>query len=242
MTTDRTFLHISEVAVEVVRKDIKNLHIGVYPPEGRVRVAAPIRLGDDEVRLAVVSRLAWIRERQARFASQNRQSEREFVTGETHYFEGERYRLDVLEGTGRSGVRLRNRRIMELRVPTGADRKSREAVLHRWYRRKLQARIPALREEWESKIGVSARELRIKRMKTLWGSCNTKASRIWLNLELAKKPPSCLAFVLAHEMVHLLERHHNERFIELMDAAMPQWRLHRDELNRAPLAHEDWGY
>ena len=170
------------------------------------------------------------------------ESEREFVTGETHYFEGERYRLDVLEGVGRPGVKLRNRRIMELRAPTGADRNTKEAILHRWYRRKLQARIPALQEEWEAKIGVRAQELRIKKMKTLWGSCNTKASRIWLNLELAKKPPTCLAFVLAHELVHLLERHHTERFIEMMDTAMPQWRLHRDELNRAPLAHEDWGY
>ena len=228
--------------MEVVRKDIKNLHIGVYPPTGRVRVAAPVRLGDDVVRLAVVARLAWIRRRQARFIVQHRQSEREFITGETHYFEGRRYRLDVLEGGNRSSVRLRNRTIMELRVPPGADREVKEAVLHRWYRRALQARVPALREEWEAKVGVTVRELRIKRMKTMWGSCNAEAGRIWLNLELAKKPPSCLAFVLAHEMVHLLERRHNDRFIGLMDAAMPQWRICRDELNRAPLAHEDWRY
>ena len=242
MTTDRCVLHIGDVAVEVVRKDIKNLHIGVYPPAGRVRVAAPTRFGDDVVRFAVVSRLAWIRRRQAEFEGQHRQSEREFVSGETHYFEGRRYRLDVLNGADRSSVRLRNRTTMELRVPSGADRRVKEAILNRWYRRELQARLPALREEWEAKVGVTVRELRIKRMKTLWGSCNAEAGRVWLNLELAKKPPSCLAFVLAHEMVHLLERHHNDRFIALMDAAMPQWRIYRDELNCAPLAHEDWRY
>ena len=242
MSTDRYVLHVGEVAVDVVRKDIKNLHIGVYPPAGRVRVAAPIRLGDDAVRLAVVSRLAWIRKRQAQFVAQHRQSEREFVTGESHYFEGRRYRLDVVEGTARPSVRLRNRTVMELRVRTGTDRRAREAVLHRWYRRELQARLPTLREEWGPRVGVTVRDIRIRRMKTLWGSCNAEAGRIWLNLELAKKPPSCLAFVLAHEMVHLLERHHNDRFIALMDAAMPQWRIYRDELSREPLAHEDWRY
>ena len=242
MSTDRYVMHVGEVAVDVVRKDIKNLHIGVYPPAGRVRVAAPVGLGDDAVRLAVVSRLAWIRKRQARFMAQHRQSEREFVTGESHYFEGRRYRLDVFEGTARPSVRLRNRTVMELRVPPGTDRKLKETTLHRWYRLELNARLPALCEEWEAKVGVTVRELRIRRMKTLWGSCNAEAGRIWLNLELAKKPPCCLAFVLVHEMVHLFERHHNDRFIGLMDAAMPQWRIYRDELNREPLAHEDWRY
>ena len=242
MAIDRYVLHVGDVAVDVIRKDIKNLHIGVYPPAGRVRVAAPVALGDDAVRLAVVSRLAWIRKRQAHFIAQYRQSEREFVTGETHYFEGRRYRLDVLEAASRSSVHLRNRTIMELHVPKGADRGAKESVLHRWYRRELQAQLPALRDEWAPRVGVTVNDIRIKRMKTLWGSCNAEAGRIWLNLELAKKPPSCLAFVLVHEMVHLLERHHNDRFVGLMDAAMPQWRTFRDELNREPLAHEDWRY
>ena len=242
MNTDRYVLQLGDVSVDVVRKDIKNLHIGVYPPAGRVRVAAPVRLDDDAVWLAVISRLPWIRRQQAGFVAQVRHSEREFVSGESHYFEGRRYRLDVLEGAGRSGVRLRNRTIMELRVPPGADRDTRERVLRRWYRRELQVRLPALLEKWEGKVGVSVREVRIKRMKTLWGSCNAAAGRIWLNLVLAKKLPSCLAFVLVHEMVHLLERHHNDRFVALMNAAMPQWRNYRDELSSAPLAHEDWLY
>ena len=242
MNTDRYTLQISEIAVEVVRKDIKNLHIGVYPPTGRVRVAAPLGLNDDSVRLAVISRLAWIRKQQAEFVVQPRQSDREFISGETHYFEGRRYRLDVLVGTGRPSVRLRNRTIMELRVPHGTDREMRETVLYRWYRNELRARLPSLREEWEARVGVTVRELRIKRMKTMWGSCNAESGRIWLNLELVKKPPSCLAFVLVHEMIHLLERHHNDRFLALMDGAMPKWKIYRDELNRAPLAHEDWRY
>lgn len=242
MNTESYQLQVADVAVEVVRKNIKNLHIGVYPPEGRVRVAAPIRLDEEAIRLAVVSKLSWIHKRQARFASQPRQSEREFVTGESHYFEGRRYRLDVIEGAKRASARLRNRAFIELRVPQGADRTAKEAALYRWYRRELQARLPVLCEEWEPKVGVEVRELRVKRMKTLWGSCNSQARRIWLNLELAKKPPACLAFVLVHEMVHFHERRHNDRFYALMDAAMPQWRTYRDELNSAPLAHEDWKY
>ena len=242
MSTENYLLQVADIAVEVVRKDIKNLHLGVYPPEGRVRVAAPIRLGEEAIRLAVISKLAWIRKRQTRFATQPRQSEREFVTGESHFFEGRRYRLNVVEGATRPSVRLQNRAFIELRVPKGSDRKTRAAALHRWYRRELQARLAVLCEEWEPKVGVKVQELRIKRMKTLWGSCNAGAGRIWLNLELAKKPLACLAFVLVHEMVHFHERRHNERFHALMDAAMPQWRTYRDELNRAPLAHEDWKY
>jgi predicted metal-dependent hydrolase len=228
--------------VQIVRKDIKNLHLGVYPPSGRVRVAAPLRLGDEAIRLAVVSRLGWIRRQQKSFAEQERQSQREMVGGESHYCQGRRYRLVVVEHTGPAAVRFRNNSTLELRVRPGTDRKHREAVLNRWYRQWLREQLPILIAKWEPKIGVSAAEWGIKRMKTRWGTCNPDAGRIWLNLELAKKPPSCLEYILVHEMVHLLERHHSERFRELMDRLMPQWRMHRQELNRAPLVHEDWGY
>ncbi len=228
--------------VEVVRKDIKNLHVGVYPPNGRVRVAAPLRLDDDAVRLAVISRLGWIRRKQAEFEQQDRQSRREFVTGESHYFEGRRYRIDVTEHDGPPTVRLLNNTTMALSVRPGADRDKREAVLHRWYRRQLRDRLPALLAKWEPKVGVQIAEVRIRKMKTCWGTCNRDARRIWLNLELAKKPASCLEYIVVHEMVHLIERHHNDRFRDLMDRLIPQWRLHRDELNRAPLAHVDWRY
>ena len=228
--------------MEIVRKDIKNLHVGVYPPSGRVRVAAPLRLDDDAVRVAVVSRLGWIRRQQAELERQNRQSQRELVTGESHYFEGRRYRLDVMEFKGPPMLRLLNNTTMRLRVSPGSDRDAREAVLHRWYRNQLRVRLPALIAKWEQKVGVQVDEVRIKRMKTRWGSCNKEARRVWLNLELVKKPASCLEYILVHEMVHLIERNHNIRFRELMDKFMPQWRVYRDELNREPLAHAEWQY
>lgn len=225
-----------------MRKDIKNLHLGVYPPNGRVRVAAPLHLDDQAVRLAVISRLGWIRRQQNGFEQQARQSEREMVTGESHYVEGRRYRLDVIEHEGRPSVSLRNNTIMELRIRPGTDRDKREALLHRWYRRRLRAQIPALLAKWEPQIGVAVAEWRIKKMKTRWGACNPAARRIWLNLELAKKPAQCLEYILVHEMVHLLERHHTDRFRHLMASLMPHWHLYREELNRLPLAHEDWTY
>ena len=235
-------IDVRGTSVEVVRRDIKNLHVGVYPPSGRVRVAAPLRLDEDAVRLAVISRLGWIRRRQAKFEQQDRQSQREFVTGESHYFEGRRYRLDVIEHDRPPTVRLLNNTTMALSVRPGADRDKREAVLHRWYRCRLRGRLSALLAKWEPKIGARIAEVRIRKMKTRWGTCNRDARRIWLNLELVKKPASCLEYIVVHEMVHLIERSHNDRFRDLMDRLMPQWRLHRDDLNRAPLAHEDWRY
>lgn len=228
--------------MEVVRKDIKHLHLAVYPPTGRVRVAAPLRVDDEAVRLAVVSRWKWIRRHRERFRRQERQTEREMVTGESHWVRGRRYRLAVVEEDAAPRVRLLNNRTLELRVRPGADRAKREAVLHGWYRARLRAQLPGLIAKWEPIVGVTVAEWRIKRMKTRWGTCNVGAGRVWLNLELAKKPVSCLEYVLVHEMVHLIERRHNERFRACMDRFMPRWRLHRDELNRAPLAREEWGY
>ena len=242
MSTERRYIDVRGVSAEIVRKDIKNLHVGVYPPNGRVRVAVPLRLNDDAVRLALISRLGWIRRQQAGFENQDRQSQRAFVTGESHYFNGRRYRLDVIEHDGPPAVRLRNNTAIELRIVPDADREAREAVVHRWYRRWLRHQLPALLAKWEPEVGVNVTEVRIKKMKTRWGSCNAEAGRIWINLELAKKPASCLAYILVHEMVHFLERDHSDRFRGLMDRLMPQWRLHRDELNRAPLVHEDWQY
>lgn len=240
MSTDRHYIDVGGIAVEVVRKEIKNLHVGVYPPAGRVRVAAPLRLDDEAVRLALVSRLGWIRRKQKELAGQDRQSQREMVTGESHYFQGRRYLLDVKECGGMPGVRLVGHKTMELRVPPACDRAQRDAVLQRWYRRQLQALLPPLLAKWEPRVGKTVAEVRIKRMKTRWGSCNADARRIWLNLELIKKPVACLEYVLVHELVHLHERHHTERFQQWMERLMPTWSVHRDALNRAPLAHEEW--
>lgn len=233
-------MEIRGIAVEVVRKDIKHLHVGVYPPEGRVRVAAPLRLDDDAVRLAVISRLAWIRRRRDEFQRQDRQSQREFVSGESHYFEGRRYRLDVVVSDGATGVRLRSGAWIEMRVRPGASRDAREAMLYRWYRARLRERIPEIIAKWEPQIGVSVAEWRIRRMKTRWGTCNGEARRIWFNSELAKKPVPCLEYVVVHEMVHLIERGHNERFGGILDRVLPNWRHRLDALAREPLANETW--
>lgn len=242
MSTKGHSIVVSGTPVEVVRKDIKNLHVGVYPPNGRVRVAAPLRLNDDAVRLAVATRLGWIRRQQAGFEQQDRQSQREMVTGETHYVQGRRYRLNVIEGDGGPSVRLRPNARLELHARPGTSREHRENLLNAWYRQLLREQVAELVAKWESIVGVQVAEYGIRRMKTRWGSCNAKARRIWLNLELAKKPHACLEFILIHEMVHLLERHHNERFAEQMDRLVPQWRTTRTLLNRSPLSHERWGY
>lgn len=242
MTTDHKHIDISGISVEIIRKEIKNLHVGVYPPHGRVRVAAPLRLRDDAIRLSVISRLGWIRRKQEGFLKQDRQTLREMVTGESHYYLGRRYLLDVIETDGPPRINLLNNTTMRLQVRPGMNREARTAFMQRWYRQRLREQIPELLAKWEPKVGRKVADLRIKRMKTRWGSCSVDAGRVWLNLELIKKPISCLEYILVHEMVHLIERHHTERFQELMTMLMPTWKICRDELNRAPLAHEDWDY
>lgn len=242
MSTDTRQITVNGLPVHIVRKAIKNLHLGVYPPHGRVRVAAPLRVSDDAVRLAVISKLGWIRRQRARFEAQSRQSAREMVRGESHYFLGTRYRLCVVHWDGVTRVVLRNRAEMQLHVQPESTAEQREQVLQRWYRRQLKELIPPMIEKWEAIIAVKVAVWGVKKMKTKWGSCNSEARRIWLNLELAKKPLQCLEYIVVHEMVHLLQRHHNDRFTTLMDKFLPNWRLHRDELNHAPLAHETWNY
>lgn len=241
MTTKHHQIKVGDMRVEIVRKDIKNLHVGVYPPAGRVRVAAPIHLDDEAVRLAVVSRLNWIRRQQQDYEQQERQSEREMVTGESHYVQGRRYRLDVVERDSPTTVCLTNNTTLELQVRPGTSREKREAALHRWYRERLREQIPRLVAKWEPIAGVTVADWRIKKMKTRWGVCNIRAQRIWLNLALAKQPVPCLEYVLVHEMVHLLERHHNYRFHQYMDCFLPHWRLLRARLNRLPLGYERRG-
>ena len=242
MTTERHNIEVNGIPVEVVRKDIKNLHLAVYPPEGRVRVSAPLRLDDEAVRLAVITRMAWIHRQRAKFEAQVRQSAREYVSGESHYYWGNRYLLNVVYENGPPCVAVRNKTWMDLRVRAGSDTATRERVVQEWYRARLKEAIPPLIAKWEPVVGVEVADWRVKRMKTRWGTCTAEAGRIWLNLELVKKPVRCLEYVIVHEMMHLLERLHGERFVALMDEAMPQWRLHREQLNQAPLAHAEWEY
>jgi len=242
MSTDSHRITVSGVTVEVVRKAIKNLHLGVYPPAGRVRVAAPLAMSDDAVRLAVIGKLGWIKRQQAKFEAQPRQSEREMVSGESHYVFGRRYRLRVVEHARAGRVVLRTKTRLELHVRRGADATERERVLRRWYRERLRELIPPLLAKWEGRLGVRVAGWGIRKMKTKWGACNVDARRIWLNLELAKKPVPCLEYLIVHELMHLIEQNHTDRFLALMDRHLPNWRRYRQELNAAPLAHESWRY
>lgn len=233
---------VGGVAVDVVRKPIKNLHLGVYPPHGRVRVAAPLAVSDEAVRLAVVGKLGWIKRERAKFKMQPRESRRELVTGESHYFLGHRYRMRVIEHPGPGKVVLRGTAALDLYVRARTDTAGRDRVLRGWYRQQLQAIVPRLLAKWEKKIGVATADCRIKRMRTKWGACTIEARRIWLNLELAKKPQRCLEYIIVHELVHLLEPNHGDRFRALMDRYLPNWAVIRAQLASAPLGHEEWDH
>jgi predicted metal-dependent hydrolase len=239
MSTGSAYLTVRGINIDVVYKDIKNLHIGVYPPLGRVRVAAPERLDQEHVRLAVIQRLPWIKRRQQQLQAAARQSVREMVTGESHYVWGVRHRLKIVERPGRPHVEVDGDRLL-LYVPEGIDTPARLTLLQDWQRKQLRVEIPSLIDKWELTIGRDVARWSIRRMKTKWGSCNRETGHIWFNLELAKKHPLCLVYIVVHEMTHLLERNHSERFSKLMDGFMPDWRTRRDHLNDAPLANEDW--
>jgi len=233
---------VSDVQVDIVRKDIKNLHLAVYPPNGRVRVAVPLYVDDDAVRLAVVSRLAWIKRQQVQFSQQDRQTLRQYISGESHYFQGTRYLLNVIFSEETPNVKIHNKKYLDLVVRLDSDAQQRHRVLLNWYRQQLKQEAEPLVTIWQKRISVYITDWRIKQMKTKWGTCNMEARRVWLNLELAKKPTRCLEYIVVHELVHLLERHHNEKFTGLMDHYLPSWRHLRDELNKSPLAHENWTY
>ena len=239
MSTADAYLSVRGIDIDVVYKDIKNLHIGVYPPMGRVRVAAPKRLDDDQVRLAIIQRLPWIKRRREQLQTAERQSEREMVTGESHYVWGTRHRLKVVERPGRPHLELDGSRLL-LYVPAGTSTARRRELLDHWYREQLRNAIPVAIATWEGKLDVAVPKWSIRRMKTKWGSCNRETGHIWFNVELAKKHPDCLEYIVVHEMTHYLERNHGGRFTSLMDRFLPDWRSRRDQLNHAPLGHEEW--
>lgn len=242
MSISSTLLHIANIEIDVVRKDIKNMHLAVYPPHGRIRLAVPQRTDDEVVRLFAISKLGWIKKHVKNFQEQARETKREYVSGESLYFQGTRYLLEVEEHNGYSAVMIKGTKKIKLIVKLGATTEDKSLVMREWYRKQLKIQLEPLIEKWEKIIGVTANDWGVKQMKTKWGACNTDAKRIWLNLELAKKPPICLEYILVHELVHLHERNHSERFIQLMDKFMPKWRMHREELNNLPIVHNDWGY
>jgi predicted metal-dependent hydrolase len=225
----------------VIRKDIKNVHLSVHPPTGRVRIAAPARLSLDTIRVFAISKLQWIRQQQTKMQEQERETPREYLDRESHCVWGRRYLLAVTECDQSPSIELSHNRII-LRVRPGTDRTKREALMEQWYREKVRGAAPALVAKWERLMGVKVRRIFVQRMKTKWGSCNHRAGTIRLNTDLAKKPKECLEYIVVHEMAHLLEPTHNERFMALMERFMPRWQSYRETLNRLPVRHERWAY
>lgn len=235
-------IRIGNITVDVVRKDIKNMHLAVYPPTGRVRIAAPRLTKDEAIRLFAVSKIGWIKRHQRNFQKQERLSPREYKERESHYFQGRRYLLRVKDTNGAGYVDLKGKTYLDLYVKPGSTEPYKRDILDAWYRENLKQILPKMVGHWEEKLGVQVAFCGIKKMKTKWGSCNIERRRIWLNLELAKKPIQCLEYILVHEMVHLLERHHNDRFTAILERNLPNWRQLKEELNRIPVSHADWDY
>jgi predicted metal-dependent hydrolase len=237
----QTRLQLGDIAVDVVRKDIKNVHLSVHPPTGRVRIAAPERMSLDTVRVFAISKLTWIRQQQHKLLEQERETPREYLNRESHYVWGQRYLLKVIEQDQPPSVELSHSRIV-LRVRPGTTREKKQSVLEEWYRNQVRNDVPTLIAKWERLMGVRVQRLFVQRMKTKWGSCNHRAGTIRLNTDLAKKPKECLEYIVVHELVHLLEPTHNARFVALMEQFMPKWQFYREALNRLPVRHERWVY
>jgi len=233
---------VSNITIDVVRKDIKNIHLAVYPPTGRVRIAAPLSVNEDTIQLFAISKLGWIKRNQRKFNSQERIPPREYKQREGHYFQGKRYLLNVIEVDAKPKVGIRGKRRIDLYVRPESSIEKKHEVLTEWYRSQLKKQIPPIIEKWEKKLELRVNEWQVKLMKTKWGSCNVEKKRIWLNLELAKKPGRCLEYIIVHEMIHLKERHHNERFLYYMDKYLPNWKQLKAELNSLPVSHAEWRY
>ena len=218
------------------------MHLAVYPPNGRIRLAAPLNTDSELIRLFAISKLAWIKKQLKIFQEQARETAREYISGESHYFQGKRYLLNVLEKPGHPKIEIAGPKTIIMSIKPGSTKEQRAKLMKEWYRKSLKTQLPNLIEKWEKRMEVRSNQWGVKQMKTKWGACNVDAKRIWINLELAKKPLICLEYIIVHELVHLLERNHNDKFIAHMNTFMPKWRLHRDELNNLPIAHNDWGY
>jgi predicted metal-dependent hydrolase len=232
---------LGTIPVDVVLKDIKNIHLSVHPPAGKVRIAAPLRMDIDTIRVFAITKLAWIKTQQKKLREQERETPREYLDRESHYVWGKRYLLKLVEKEAAPSVELQHKKMI-LQLRPAASHQKKQEVLDAWYREQLKEAAPSLIAKWEKVVGVKAGKVFVRKMKTKWGSCSPGAGNVRLNTDLAKKPLQCLEYIVAHELTHLLERHHNDRFTALMDANMPQWRQYREMLNSLPLAHQEWGY
>jgi predicted metal-dependent hydrolase len=236
-----THVMLGDIAVDVRLKDIKNVHLSVHPPTGRVRISAPKRMSLETIRVFAISKLGWIKQQQNKLRCQERETPREYLDRESHYVWGKRHLLKVDEADTAPEVKLTHNKIV-LRVRPGTNDETKKAIVAQWYREQIKAAVPELIAKWERMLGVKLERVFVRKMKTKWGSSNPRARSIRLNTELAKKPRDCLEYVVVHEMLHHVERHHNDRFTRLMDDYLPQWRHLREILNSAPLGHESWSY
>jgi len=234
-------IDLGEMQIEVLRKNIKNLHLSVLPPLGKVRIAAPAHMNLDTIRVFVISRLAWIRSQQRRMQAQEREAPREYLDRESHYVWGRRYLLKRVEKDAAPAIELKHSKLV-MQVRPGTDEARSQEILDSWYREQIRAVVPELIAKWEPVIGVQVGRVFVQRMKTRWGSCNPASGAIRLNTDLARKPPDCLEYIVVHEMTHLLEPTHNARFGALIELFLPQWQHVRDQLNGLPVRHENWGY
>jgi len=235
-----SYLQLGTVEALVVRKPVKNLHLSVLPPNGWVRVTAPESMKDDAIRTLLALRLPWIKKQQVKFACQERQTQRDYLTGESHYFFGKQYRLKLVYKDEVPAVFLKGKNKIVLQVRPGSSVAKRQQVMVDWYRKALHKVVADLMVKWQKKIGVEAKCWGIKQMKTRWGTCNHKQARILINLELAKKPIACIEYVIVHELIHIVEKNHNDNFTALLTGHMPKWKSLKEELNRFILSHEEW--
>jgi predicted metal-dependent hydrolase len=234
-------IQLGDITVEVTQKDIKNVHLSVYPPFGKVKIAAPNRMDLDTIRIYAITKLGWIRKQQTKIKSQKREAPREYLSKESHYYLGKRYLLKIIEQNAAPIVKLKHNTI-EMYIRPDTNTAKRKEILDEWYRAKIKSMIPVIISKWQPIMLVEVKEFGVKKMKTKWGTCNIAAQRIWLNLELAKKPSSCLEYIVVHEMTHLLVRNHNSKFVALMNKFMPNWKEVKEDLNRLPVSHTEWGY
>lgn len=232
-------IELGDISIQVTRKDIKNVHLSVHPPDGRVTISAPTATRLEVVRVYAISKLGWIRNQQEMLRNQARETPREFIERESHYLWGRRYLLTIIEEDTKPYVSIDHKRIT-LSVRPGTDKTKRAAIIHEWHKDLLHDFIPQLIEKWEVKLGITVVAYFLQRMKTKWGSCNHRAGHIRLNTELVKKPKDLVEYVVVHEMVHLIEPTHRERFISILNEHYPTWREARSELNELPLTAEMW--
>jgi predicted metal-dependent hydrolase len=221
---------VSGIEIEVIKKDIKNMHLSVLPPMGKVRISAPLSASDEAINLFAITKIGWIKKQVEKFENQPRQSEREYVSGESHFLWGRRYKLEIRHNKTANNVEIKANKLI-LTVRENSTQQQRENVINEWYRAEIKAKLPSLIKKWEDIIGVKVNDYGVKKMLTRWGTCNVKDNRIWINLQLAKKPPECLEYVVVHELVHLLEKNHTTVFVGYMDKLLPNWRVIKDDLN-----------